>query len=150
MPNSYTCLYYHVIFSTKNRTPQIDPTIQPRLYKYLGGIIRDEKCRLIAAGGTADHVHLLVSAHPQTALSDLLRQAKASSSRWIHQTFDNLADFAWQDGYGAFTVSHSNLENVSQYMAQQEKHHRRTTFQEEFIAFLSRHEIPDDERYVWR
>ena len=89
-------------------------------------------------------------AHPQTALSDLLRQAKASSSRWIHQTFDNLADFAWQDGYAAFTVSHSNLENVSRYMAQQEKHHRRMTFQEEFIAFLNRHEIPYDERYIWR
>jgi putative transposase len=150
VPASYTCLYYHVIFGTKNRAPQIDATIQPRLYEYLGGIVRDAQGRLIAAGGTADHVHLLVSAHPQTALSDLLRQAKAGSSRWIHQTFRGRGDFAWQDGYGAFTVSHSNLEDVGQYIAQQEKHHRRMTFQEEFIAFLDRHEIRYDDRYIWR
>jgi putative transposase len=149
MPSSYACLYYHVIFSTKNRTPQIDAEIQHRLYEYIGGIIRDENGRLLAAGGTADHVHLLVSTHPQTALSDLLRQAKASSSRWLHQTFHNRADFAWQDGYGAFTVSQSKLDNVTQYVTQQAKHHRRMTFQQEFIAFLNRHEIPYDDRYIW-
>ena len=150
MPNSYTCLRYHLIFGTNDRKPQIDPSIRNRLHEYLGGIIRDEKGRLIAAGGMPDHVHLLVSTHPQTALSDLLRQVKASSSRWIHQTFAHLAGFAWQDGYGAFTVSHSNLTAVERYIAEQELHHRRVSFQEEFVEFLRRHEVAYDERYIWR
>ncbi len=150
MPSSYTCLRYHVIFSTKNRVPQINPSIRDRLHEYVGGIIRDEKGRLLAAGGTLDHMHLLISAHPQVALSDLLRQAKASSSRWIHETFADLAGFGWQDGYGAFTVSQSNVGKVTRYIAEQEQHHRRISFQEEFIEFLRRHDVPYDERYIWR
>ena len=150
MPSSYTCLRYHVIFSTKNRVPQIDPSIRDRLHEYVGGIIRDEKGRLIAAGGTPDHVHFLISTHPQIALSDLLRQVKASSSRWIHETFADLRDFGWQDGYGAFTVSHSNVGQVTKYIGEQEEHHRRVSFQEEFLEFLRRHDVPYDERYIWR
>jgi putative transposase len=150
MPSSYTCLRYHVIFSTKNRVPQIAPSIRDRLHEYVGGIIRDEKGRLMAAGGTPDHVHLLVSTHPQTALSDLLRQVKASSSRWIHERFADLRDFAWQDGYGAFTVSHSNVGQVMTYIADQQQHHRRVSFQEEFLGFLRRHDVSYDERYIWR
>ena len=150
MPDSYTCLRCHVIFSTKNRVPQINPSIRDRLHEYLGGIIRDEKGRLIAAGGTPDHVHLLISAHPHTALSDLLRQVKAGSSRGIHETFADLTDFGWQDGYGAFTVSHSNVGQVTKYIVEQEEHHRQVSFQEEFIEFLRRHDVPFDERYIWR
>ena len=150
MPNSYTCLRYHVIFSTKNRVPQIRPSIRDRLHEYVGGIVRDEKGRLIAAGGTPDHVHLLISTHPQTALSDLLRQVKASSSRWIHETLADLRDFGWQNGYGAFTVSHSNIGQVAKYIAEQEAHHRQVSFQEEFIEFLRRHDVAYDERYIWR
>ncbi|MBU0617492.1 MAG: IS200/IS605 family transposase [Planctomycetes bacterium] len=150
MPSSYTGLRYHLIFSTKNRVPQINPSMRDRLHEYLGGIVRDEKGRLIAAGGTPDHVYLLISTHPQTALSDLLRQTKASSSRWIHETFADLRDFGWQDGYGAFTVSHSNVGQVTKYIAEQEEHLRRVSFQEEFIEFLRRHDVPYDERYIWR
>ena len=149
MPNSYTCLYYHVIFSTKDRLPLIDPALRDRLHEYMGGIVRDEKGRLLAAGGTPDHVHLLLSLHPQKGLSDILRQIKASSSRWMHETAASLRDFAWQDGYGAFTASYSNLAQVKQYIADQEQHHRRVSFQEEFVEFLRRHEIPYDERYIW-
>ena len=149
MPSSYTCLHYHLIFSTKRRVPRISPAIRDRLYQYIGGIIRDQNGRLIAAGGTPDHVHLLVSLHAQTALSDLLRNVKAGSSKWVHQTIDGMADFGWQDGYGAFTLSFSNLAQVTEYIADQEQHHRRVSFQEEFVAFLKRHEIPYDERYIW-
>jgi REP element-mobilizing transposase RayT len=150
MPNSYTCLRYHVIFGTKNRVPHIDPSWRDRLHEYVGGIIRDGHGQLLAAGGMPDHVHLLINLHPQTALSDLLRNAKAGSSRWIHETFSSLAKFAWQDGYGAFTVSHSNMPQVTKYIAEQEQHHRRVSLQEEFIAFLKRHEVAYDERYIWR
>ena len=150
MPNSYTCLRYHVIFSTKNRLPQIGEMMRSRLYEYLGGIIRDNQGRLLAAGGTADHVHLLVSLHPQRAMSDVLREVKAGSSRWIHESFADLETFAWQDGYGAFSVSYSNVDEGRQYLLTQEEHHRRVSFQEEFIEFLKRHDLAYDERYIWR
>ena len=150
MPNSYTCLHYHVIFSTKNRVPLIEPALRARLHEYLGGIIRDNDGRLLAAGGTADHVHLLIGCHPRTALSDLLCQVKGSSSKWIHETFATLTGFEWQDGYGAFSVSFSNMNQVKRYLAGQEEHHRRVTFQEEFVEFLKRHAIPYDERYIWK
>jgi REP element-mobilizing transposase RayT len=149
VPNSYTCLYYHVIFGTKERVPLIDAALRDRLHEYMGGIVRDEKGRLLTAGGTPDHVHLLLSLHPQKGLSDILRQIKASSSRWMHETVASLRDFAWQDGYGAFTASYSSLAQVKQYIANQEQHHRRVSFQEEFVEFLRRHEIQYDERYIW-
>jgi putative transposase len=149
VPNSYTCLHYHEIFSTKNRVPVLDPALRDRLHEYMGGIVRDAKGHLLAAGGTTDHMHFLISLHPQTALSDAMRVVKAGSSRWIHETFSALRAFAWQDGYGAFSVSFSNVGQVKDYIAGQEEHHRRVSFQEEFAEFLRRHEIPYDERYVW-
>jgi len=149
MPNSYTCLHYHLIFATKNRKPFLQPELRDRLHEYLGGIIRDNQGRLLAAGGMADHVHLLIGLHPGTALSDLLCQVKSSSSKWIHETFAGLRGFGWQDGYGAFSVSSSALEQVRRYIAGQEEHHRTVSFQEEFIEFLTRHNVPYDERYIW-
>jgi len=149
MPSSYTCLRYHVIFSTKNRLPLIGDAMRPRLHEYLGGIVRDNDGRLLAAGGAADHVHLLLSSHASRALSDLLREVKAGSSRWMHKTFPELKEFAWQDGFGAFTVSQSSVESVRRYIAEQAEHHRNITFQEEFIEFLKRHDVTYDERYIW-
>ena len=141
MPNSYTCLHYHLIFSTKNRSQQITPARRDRLYSYMGGIIKDEKGILLCAGGMPDHVHLLVTMHPSRAVSDMLRAIKSGSSKWVHHSFPERADFGWQDGYGAFTVSSSNLEQVKMYIARQEEHHRRLTFQEEFITLLKRHGV---------
>jgi putative transposase len=149
MPQSFACLYYHLIFSTKNREPTLRDALRPRLYEYVGGILRAEKATLVMAGGMPDHVHWLISLHQQTSVSEALRLIKANSSKWIHETFPEFRSFAWQSGYGAFSVSFSRLSDVKHYIAVQEEHHRITTFQEEFLSFLKRHEVSYDERYLW-
>ena len=149
MPQSYASLHCHLIFSTKNREPSLSPTIQPRLFEYLGGILRAEDGRLIAAGGMPDHVHLLVSMGKQLSVADGVRIIKANSSKWVHETAPDLRGFAWQSGYGAFAVSHSQVEQVKACIANQADHHRTITFQEEFVRFLVRHGIDFDERYLW-
>jgi REP element-mobilizing transposase RayT len=133
---SYTCLHYHLIFSTKNRVPAITADLQTRLSDYLGGILRSEKSLLLAAGGMPDYVHLLCALSKELAVAEALRLLKADSSRWIHATFPLHHAFAWQAGYGAFAVSYSHLESVKRYLAGQAEHHRSTTFPEEFGAFL--------------
>jgi REP element-mobilizing transposase RayT len=149
MPQSFTCLHYHVVFSTRHREPTITPEIRPRLWEYLGGIVRGEGGIPIQIGGTADHVHLLVTLHQQLAVADFLRQLKAGSSGWVHDTFPRAGNLWWQTGYGAFTVSHSAVGRVRAYIAGQEEHHRARTFQEEFRALLVRHEMKFDEKYLW-
>jgi REP element-mobilizing transposase RayT len=149
MPQSLVSLTTHVVFSTKNREPLIDRDLAPRLYGYMGGIIRNTGSVLLAVGGIPDHVHLLVSLGRQTSIADLVRDAKANSSAWVHETFPELSQFAWQAGYGAFAVSVSVVEQVKTYIANQEKHHRRQTFQDELRAFLKAHGLEWEERYLW-
>jgi len=149
MPQSYVCLYCHIIFSTKNREPLIITDCASRIYEYIGGIVRAKECKLISAGGMPDHVHLLASLSKQTCVSDIIRDIKSNSSRWIYETFDRLRGFAWQTGYGAFSVSLSNIDSVCKYIIDQQEHHRVRSFQEEFIAFLKRHRLDYDERYIW-
>jgi REP element-mobilizing transposase RayT len=146
---SLTCLHYHLVFSTKSRRPQITADLRERLYDYMGGIIKGERGLLLEAGGTEDHVHLLVSFPSQPSVADLLRLIKANSSKWVHETSPRHRAFAWQSGYGAFSVSRSNDDEIRRYILAQVEHHRRITFQEEFLEFLRRHDIPYDERYVW-
>jgi putative transposase len=148
MPQTYICSYHHFIFSTKHRVPQITSDLRQRLYEYMGGIFHHENARLIAAGGTEDHVHLLASLNQRTALSEIMRLVKANSSKWIHETLPGKDDFGWQDGFAAFSVSFSNLERVQKYIDEQATHHRRQSFEEELIKFLKRHHIPYDERYI--
>jgi REP element-mobilizing transposase RayT len=149
MPQSFAALHCHIIFSTKNRAPLISADLQPRLFAYMGGIAASEGNVLVAAGGIPDHVHLLVSLSREIAVAAAVRLLKANSSKWIHETFPELQHFSWQAGYGAFAVSYSHLDRVKRYLANQEEHHRKQTFQEEFVAFLRRHKIPYDERYLW-
>jgi len=149
MPQSFACLHHHLIFSTKHRAPLITADLQPRLFEYIGGILRSQRCALTAAGGMPDHMHLLVSLDKGISISDTLRIVKANSSRWIHETFPALSSFAWQAGYGAFAVSYSHIGRVKNYLGKQAEHHRKVTFQEEFLTFLKRHGIAYDERYVW-
>jgi REP element-mobilizing transposase RayT len=149
MPQSLASLHFHLVFSTKHREPLISAEFQPRLFEYLGGILRNQKAALIAAGGIEDHVHLLVSLSREASISDTLRDLKANSSGWIHKEFPALCQFAWQAGYGAFTVSSSAIDAVKRYLANQQEHHRRQTFQDEFRELLKRHELEWDERYVW-
>jgi REP element-mobilizing transposase RayT len=147
MAHTFTVLV-HVIFSTKDRVPAITPDIAPRLYPYMGGIVRSLDCIAISINGVADHVHLLIAQHQSISLADLMRTLKTNSSKWVHETWPNVS-FAWQIGYGAFSVSKSNEDAVKQYIAAQEEHHQKMTFQEEFIAFLKRHEIAYDPKYIW-
>src|SRR5262245_42565380 len=149
MGQSYTCLHYHLVFSTKNRSSIITLEMRPRLWEYLGGIVRGQRGIPVLVGGTADHVHLLVTLRQEPALAAFLRELKAGSSRWVHDTYPADTGFAWQTGYGAFTVSHSGLEVVKAYIANQEEHHRSLTFQDEFRALLSKHGIEFDEKYLW-
>ena len=149
MPQSYTCLHYHLVFSTKNRVPAITPEIRPRLWEYLGGIVRGHGGVAIQVGGTEDHVHLLVTLRQQPALSEFMRELKAASSGWVHDTFPDVGDFWWQAGYGAFTVSHSGIDAVKAYIADQEEHHKTRSFKDEFLALLVKHEIEFDEEYLW-
>jgi len=149
MPQSFVSLNCHVIFNTKDREPLITDTVQSRLYEYIGGTARNTGSKLLAIGGMFDHLHLLLSLGKQTCVADSVRDIKANSSRWIHETFEGLHGFAWQSGYGAFSVSCSNADEVKRYIAEQPQHHRVRTFKEEFIAFLTRHNIEYDERYIW-
>ena len=146
MPQSFASLHCHIVFSTKHRQPRIKPDVQPRLFEYIGVILRNHSSRLIAAGGTPDHVHLLASLGRTVA--DAVRLVKSNSSGWLHDELA-LADFRWQDGYRAFAVSYSNIEQVRSYLANQEQHHRGVSFQEEFVEFLRRHDLQWDERYIW-
>jgi REP element-mobilizing transposase RayT len=149
MPQSFASLHHHLIFSTRHRAPILDGDLLPRLYQYIGGILRAEGCMLVAAGGTADHIHLLASLTRETSVAETLRVIKTNSSKWIHESDPARSGFAWQSGYGAFAVSYSHLERVKAYLAGQAEHHRTMTFQEEFRAFLERHHIAFDERYLW-
>lgn len=149
MANTYTSLYYHIVFSTKNRDAWIAPEIEQRVWAYLGGIARKNKMAALQVGGIEDHIHALVMAPPMLSPSKIAQLLKGDSSLWIHTEFPALHDFAWQDGYGAFTVSKSSLDGVINYIQSQRQHHAKKTFQEEYLEFLKKHEIEYDERYVW-
>lgn len=149
MPQSLTCLLYHIIFSTKRREPFIDDDLKPHLHAYLGGILHEIDGHPVAIGGVEDHVHVLAYLPKTMTIPDVLRTLKANSSGWVHRTCLDRQSFAWQSGYGIFTVSASALEDVRRYIGDQVEHHRETTFQEEYRSFLRRHAIEWDERYVW-
>src|SRR5215831_18588733 len=149
MANTYTSLHYHVVFSTKNRERWINQVIEQGVWEYLGGIARQNDLKALQVGGIEDHVHLVISIPATLAVSKALQLLKGGSSKWIHDTFPELRQFQWQDGYGAFTVSKSQLAEVVQYVAGQREHHRSLTFQEEYRTFLQKHGIDYDERYVW-
>ncbi len=149
MAHTFTNLLTHVIFSTKDRVAYLSDELRPRVFAYMGGIVREEGGTALIINGPADHVHLLVALPATLALSDFMRVLKTNSSKWVHETFPELAAFGWQTGYGAFSVSASNAEEVRVYVEAKEEHHRTVTFQEEFVAFLKRHGVAYDPRYIW-
>ncbi len=149
MANTYTSLHYHVVFSTKNRERWIKADIEERIWAYLGGIAKQNKMKPLQIGGIEDHVHVLLGAPPVIAPSQIAQLLKGGSSAWIHETFPALKGFGWQDGYGAFTVSRSDVPSVIEYIQGQREHHRTKSFQEEYRELLMRHGIEFDERYVW-
>lgn len=149
MPGTYSQILFHVVFSTKGRAAFIKPELQPRLYDYIGGIIRAEKGTLYAVGGMPDHVHLLVRWRTDGTIADLMRTVKSRSSLWVHQTFPALSAFAWQEGYAAFSVSKSGEADVKAYIENQVEHHQERDFQAELLALLHAHGVSFDPRYVF-
>jgi len=147
--HTYTNLLFHVVFSTKDRRPLIHDSFRSRLHEYLGGIARRDFRCAPAVGGTNNHVHGLLVLPADICVAGAMRKWKSVSSKWVHETFPAEADFAWQQGYAAFSVSLSNLSRVAAYIEKQEVHHCRMTFEQEFVAILKRHGIPYDPRYVW-
>ncbi|NOS99367.1 MAG: IS200/IS605 family transposase [Phycisphaerales bacterium] len=150
MPSAHTQNYYHAVFSTKQRAGLITPEIEERLYPFMGGIVRDLRCTLLAINGMPDHVHLLICYRPDISHSDLLQQIKGRSSKWINETFSRFGRFGWQEGYGGFTVSRSAVDDVQQYIARQKAHHQRQDFRSEFLELLRRHGIGFDEAKVFQ
>jgi REP element-mobilizing transposase RayT len=129
--------------------PSIAPEMRDRLWTFMGGIARDNKMTARCIGGVADHVHLLVSMPPTLSISKGIQLIKGGSSTFVNQTFPGVHDFAWQQGYGAFGVGVSQVDETIAYIRNQEEHHRHKSFQEEYVAFLKRHQIVYDEKYVW-
>ncbi len=137
---SFARLTYHIVFATKYRRRTIKDDVQERLYEYVGGTLRGKKGHLIEIGGIEDHVHILASLSPTVAVADVIRDVKASSSKWMSEE-RHLNAFEWQKGYGAFTVSYDRVEAICNYIRNQKEHHRTKSFQEEYIDFLERHGI---------
>jgi len=149
MAKSYTNLIYHIVFSTKDRRPLITPELRSRLYEYIGGTIRGLGGIALAINGVDDHIHVLAKLRPDKSLSAVLRDLKANSSGWMRDVFPDSKDFSWQNGYGAFTVSASQIDRVRTYISNQEIHHAKHTFRDEFIGLLRANEIEFDEKYLW-
>lgn len=149
MSHTYVSSLYHCVFSTKGRRPWISSELHEQLWPYLGGIARQNKMKALAIGGIEDHVHLLLSLPSHMNVAKAVQLIKGGSSKWIHDTFARLRSFAWQEGYGAFSIGISQIETTIRYINSQPQHHRKKTFQEEFLAILERHGIEYDSRYVW-
>ena len=147
--SSYISNQVHFVWATKNREPSIKPDWQDRMYGYLGGILDNKKCKLLAAGGIEEHVHVLASLNATVSLSEIAGTLKANSSRWVHETIPGSKDFQWQEGYGAFSVSKSVEPRVVNYIHTQAVHHGKQSFQAEFIELLEKHGIAYDDRYLW-
>jgi putative transposase len=147
--STYISNLVHFVWGTANREPLIRKSWRDRLHGYIGGILENEKAKLLAAGGIEDHMHVLASLPTTVTLAEIANAMKANSSRWIHENVPQSLGFDWQTGYGAFTVSKSAEDRVKSYTGNQEEHHKKWRFEREFKELLARHEIPFEERYLW-
>ena len=148
MAHTYASCLVHYVFSTKGRRKTISLELRRRLWPYLGGIAAQNGMKALAVGGADDHVHVLLSVSTTHSVAKAIQLIKGGSSKWIHDTFPSHSTFAWQEGYGAFSVAISGVDETVCYIQSQEEHHRTTTFEQEFLAFLRRHGLGFDERYV--
>jgi putative transposase len=146
---SYVSSCFHCVFSTKERRNLITPALQERLWPFLGGIARQNGMTPVIVGGVEDHVHILLSLPATMPVAKAMQLIKGGSSKWIHEEFPDQRLFAWQEKYGAFSVSVSQLDTIINYIKNQKEHHRRRSFQEEFLMLLKKHRIEFDERYLW-
>ena len=149
MANTYSQMFYHLVFSTKNRVNFIHQNIENRVWSYLGGIARKHNLIALQIGGIENHIHILVISKPTIEPSLIPKWLKGESSKWIHEEFSDSRNFAWQDGYGIFSVSKSNVPKVIEYIKNQRKHHLEQSFEDEYIELLKLHEIDYDEKYLF-
>ncbi len=149
MSHTFVSALYHCTFSTKGRRRLITTALQERLWPFMGGIAREQGLKALTIGGVEDHVHLLLSLSATMPIAKAIQLIKGVSSKWVHDTFPEERLFAWQEGYGAFSIGVSQTNATIAYIRSQPEHHRRTTFQEEFRMFLTKHGLEYDERYVW-
>ena len=148
MGHTYISNYIHFVFSTKNRTPFFTPEIRERLWEYIGGIAKQNNITPIIIGGYTDHCHVLLLLPSTLSLADTAKKIKGISSKWLSDIYPELKKFSWQEGYGAFSISISQVDDTIKYIRNQEEHHKKVSFQEEYVAFLKKHNIEYDERYV--
>ena len=148
MANTFTQIYLHLVFAVQNRMSLIQPEWKEELYKYITGIVRNNRHKLIAINGMPDHVHIAVGYKPHQLIPDLLQDIKGDSSKWINEKKFVRGKFNWQSGYGAFSFSHSHLDRVVKYILNQEKHHKRKTFQEEYKELLEKYDVMYDEKFI--
>jgi len=149
MPQSLARLHLHLIFSTKNREPVLLDSVRDSMHRYMATVLQNFGCPPVLINSVADHVHILFELGRTVAVSEAVEEVKKTSSKWIKTQSTEFARFAWQAGYGAFAVSESNVTVVREYIAAQQEHHRKKSFQEEYRAFLKRHRVSFDEKYVW-
>lgn len=149
MPNTYTKIYIHAVFAVKGRQSLVSSAWKEELYKYICGIVNGKKQKVYAINGMPDHIHILLSIKPDVSLSDLIKDIKANSSRWINDRNFVKGAFRWQEGFGAFSVSESALDKVIGYIQRQEEHHAKKSFQAEYIEFLERYQIEFDKKYLF-
>ncbi|MFB9121471.1 IS200/IS605 family transposase [Bergeyella porcorum] len=149
MGHSLVKLYVHIVFSTKHRNPMITDDIKDELFRYLGGICKELECPPLMVGGYRDHIHILCQLSKKITLISLVEKVKANSSKWIKTKGEQFNKFYWQNGYGAFSVNPTEVEIVRKYIANQEEHHQKKSFQGEYLAFLKKYNVEFDEKYLW-
>lgn len=149
MAQTLVNLLVHVVFSTRGRRNLVEPEIEPTLFAYMGGTLKNLGSPCLAIGGTANHVHLLIALSKKSALSEVVGELKKSSSKWIKSKGKAYAQFSWQDGYGAFSIGQSSVATLKQYIARQKERHKTKSFQEELLDILRKYQIPFDDRYIW-
>ena len=149
MANTFTSLHCHIVFSTKNRERWLRSEIEDDVWRYLGGICRTHGVIALQIGGVEDHVHLMIGMPPTLALSDVVKRIKGESSKWLSAEKKSLTGFAWQDGYGAFTVGKSQISDTIRYIQNQREHHAKVTFEDEYRKFLGVHDLMAEEKYIF-
>ncbi len=149
MANTYINILVHTVFSTKNREMWLSSPLRERLYPYLCGIARENKFKVLSIGGVDNHIHILLSLNSTTSIAKAIQFLKGGSSKWIHETFPELKLFSWQEGYGAFSIGISNMEETIKYIENQENHHKKIGFQDEYLNFLRKNNVEFDVKYLW-
>ena len=149
MPGTFSQIYIHVVFAVKGRYSLIHSSWEEELYKYISGIVRNKEQKMLAINGMPDHIHILIGMKPSCCLSDLVREIKKSSNEFINEKKFSNNKFSWQEGYGAFSYSHSALDNVIKYVLNQKEHHKKQSFREEYMDFLSKFQIEFKNEYLF-